>query len=363
MNFRECRIVSLHKLIDYSCGGGISVEDSFLMLGGIRNSIYYFHSHGVDMIGTSGTEEINCPGIFEELDIAYEPITVSRFEQETEEVDAESAPHFYLVSVMAEMLNKPFEEFKGIGTFGQSFFVVERVENKIIHFYYPFNSTWIDIDILREVEKNKEWLVETDVCIYKISKELLLENKVIHSLAKKSTEKYVLEVLKRFGIPSEIKGDEGTVRIDGPEVYDRVIDYFEKMKEYLEKCKDEKRRKSFCNYIYLQVIQFRKFMLSGTDGYYRSEFNDILHKLYRNNNAYTDILSKWDGLENTWRIVGRELSRNCTYNYSRTHPKECIDSIIDIWKEVRETEPALISETIGTIEKNRNINCRVLSDS
>ena len=104
-------------------------------------------------------------------------------------------------------------------------------------------------------------------------------------------------------------------------------------------------------------------MLSGTDGYYRSEFNDILHKLYGNNNAYTDILSKWDGLENTWRIVGRELSRNCTYNYSRTHPKECIDSIIDIWKEVRETEPALISETIGTIEKNRNINCRVLSDS
>lgn len=349
MNFRECRMVSLHGLMDYACDGKLSMEDTFLMLGGIRNSIYYFHVRGMEMIGTGGTEEINCPGIFDVFDISYETITAKQFENEMNEGDVSKSPYFYIIPVMGEMINKPVEELEDIGTFGQSFFLVNSYENGRAHFYYPIKDAWVDVNVLKEVEKDKSWVVEAEFCIYKIDKKALKENKVIHSLASKSREEHVLEVLKKFNTESVLKGDAGTIRIDGPEAYDRVIDYFEEMKSFLNNS-DDKKRKGFLNYIYLQMIQFRKFMLSGTDGYYRSEFNVILHQLYGDNEKYREILSKWDELETSWRNIGRVLSKTCTYNYSKNHPVECINSIEDFWKDMRAVEPKLVEETISVIE-------------
>ena len=155
MNFRECRMVSLHGLMDYACDGKLSMEDTFLMLGGIRNSIYYFHVRGMEMIGTGGTEEINCPGIFDVFDISYETITAKQFENEMNEGDVSKSPYFYIIPVMGEMINKPVEELEDIGTFGQSFFLVNSYENGRAHFYYPIKDAWVDVNVLKEVEKDK----------------------------------------------------------------------------------------------------------------------------------------------------------------------------------------------------------------
>ena len=54
MNFRECRMVTLYEIMNYACGGTISMEKAFLMLGGIRNGIYYFKLDNIQVIGTGG---------------------------------------------------------------------------------------------------------------------------------------------------------------------------------------------------------------------------------------------------------------------------------------------------------------------
>ena len=349
MNLRECRMVSLHRLMDYACDGKLTIQDIFLMLGGIRNSIYYFHVRGMEMIGTGGTEEINCPGVFDTYNISYEAISANQFEKEMKDCDIAKSPFFYIIPVMGEMLNKSVEEFEDIGTFGQSFFLVDSYENGRAHFYYPIQDTWVDINVIKEAEKDKGWVVESDFCIFKIDKKALKENEFIHSLASKSRKDFVLDILRKFNEKSVQKGDLGTVRIDGIEAYDRVIDYFEGMKKYLRGC-NGKAKKCFLNYIYLQMFQFRKFILSGTDGYYRSEFNTILHELFSDDEKYREILNKWDVLETAWRNIGRVLSKTCNYNYSRMHPVECIDSIEEFWKEMRCIEPKLVEETINIIE-------------
>lgn len=350
MNFRECRMVSLNALMNISCAGKLTMEDTFLMLGGIQNSVYYFHMRGLDMIGTGGTAEINCPGIFDELDIRYDTISVAQFEQETKGGRQAGAGYLYVIPVLAEMLNKDAGELKKIGTFGQSFFVVRSVERDKVALYYPDRDTWIDMKLLRKAEQDKDWVVEADFGIYRIARTELENNGCIQKKAEKTKEQFVTEILKHFNQSSLMRGEEGTIRIDGPEAYTRVIEHFENMKRYLISRKDKKGYTAFCNYIYLQLLQFRKFLLSGTDAYYRGEFNVILHKLYGKENKFIDILNGWDELEQAWRNFGRLLSRICTYEYSRAYPEECIDRIVSFWKQISITEPEMIKNTLRTIQ-------------
>ena len=99
-------MVTLYEIMNYACSGTISMEKAFLMLGGIRNGIYYFKLDNIQVIGTGGAEEINCPGIFELLHIEYSVLEPQQFLQQLDEKVLDENRYFYVVPVLPEILNK-----------------------------------------------------------------------------------------------------------------------------------------------------------------------------------------------------------------------------------------------------------------
>lgn len=299
-------------------------------------------------MGTGGTAEINCPGVFDIMGIDYNRMEAKQFIDQLKEDLIDLEKYFYVIPVMPEMLEKSIEELNDVVVFGQSFFVVDHIENNRIIFYFPANTTWIDIDVLKKVSKDSKWVVEAEFEIYQINKAALRENRVIRKSWKKGTEKLLEENLREFGEYSIMTGTMGTVRIDGSEAYDRILHHFQNMRNYYKLLEDSKKE-LFCKYIYLQLLEFKKFMLSGTDAYYRNEFNLILHDLYNDISEFKDVFTRWDELELKWREFGRELNRICTYKKIITKPVECLDEIVSFWENIGSYELGLVSDTLECI--------------
>lgn len=337
-------MVTLYYLMNYVCDGNVSMEKSFLMLGGIRNGIYYFNLGNYKVIGTGGAEEINCPGIFDVLHIDYECLEPQQFVNRIDSENLEMDKYFYVVPVLPELLNKSVNDLTKIGSFGQSFFMLDKIEDGKIYFRFDVQETYLDMDILRLLNTKENWVIESEFNIYKISKEKLKENTFINRMNKISMEKLLMHSLQRFTKHSKISGDYGTVRIDGVNVYQDVCDHFTNMKIYLEKLSSDKEIKCFVNYIYIQCTHFRKFILSGTDAYYRNEFRYILEELYGERVEFAQNLKEWEELEILWRNFGRKLSKYKTYKSIMNNTKQYLDTVIDFWRSIGDKELSVVKE-------------------
>lgn len=344
LNFRECRMVTLYEIMNYACSGTISMEKAFLMLGGIRNGIYYFKLDNIQVIGTGGAEEINCPGIFELLHIEYSVLEPQQFLQQLDEKVLDENRYFYVVPVLPEILNKGIQELGKIGTFGQSFFIIEEIRDGKIYLKFDQVETYLDIEVLRTLTIDEKWVIESSYGIYRIDKMKLKTNEFLHKLGEISTKKLLLYCVKRFTKSSKMEGDFGTVRIDGPEVYALVCKHFADMRDFLEKQVEEKKRKAFTNYVYIQCLHYRKFLLSGTDAYYRNEFHYILNETFGQVPKFSEHLKKWDELEAQWRNHGRMLSKCCTYRGIMENSELCLNNIVEFWEKIGQTELEVIEE-------------------
>lgn len=350
MYFRECRMVSLYKIMNEACGGKLDIRDAFLMMGGMRNSIYYFEMNECKYIGTGGTAEINCPGVFDFMGIDYERIEINSFIKQFDERKIDLENYYYIIPVMPEMLDRNVEELNEVVTFGQSFFVMDHIEDNKIVFYYPSKRTWLDIEVVKQVSRNAKWVVEAEFEVYRIDKTALKNNQTIQAEWKKGIKKLLLENLREFGDYTVMKGDMGTIRIDGSQAYDHVLHHFQNMQSYFVKL-DDKRKNQFCKYIYMQLLEFKKFILSGTDAYYRNEMNLILHDLYSEESNFQTLFDRWDELEQKWREHGRVLNRICTYKAVSTRTVECLNEIIDFWKKIGCYELKLVADTVDCISE------------
>lgn len=345
-------MVSLHRLMSEACDGELDMREAFLMMGGIRNSIYYFEMNKNKYIGTGGTAEINCPGVFDNMKIDYDSVDVNRFIEQIRESEIELNKYFYIIPVLPEMLERNIEEMNKLATFGQSFFVVDHIEDNRIYFYYPAKSTWIDIEVLKEAAKDDQWVVEAEFEIYRIDKMKLKNNQYIKAMKKRGIENLLVDNLKEFGDYAMLQGDMGTVRIDGSQAYDMVLHHFKNMRNYFQKLEEEKKR-PFCNYIFMQLLEFKKFILSGTDAYYRNETNLILHDLYREQSDFEPLFERWDDLEHKWIEHRRVLNKICNYKLITTKTVECLDEIVTFWEKIGSYELKLVSDTLNCIYESK----------
>lgn len=343
-------MVTLHQLINYTVNE-VDLEKTFLLLGGIKNAVYYFKINSMQIIGMGGTGEINCPGIFDILHMEYETLPPEKFINLIDNKQLDYTNYFYIIPVLSELLNRNVADVQNIGMLGQSFFIVDYISQGKIYFKFDYEMTFMDIEILRKLTVNEKWVVESEFGIYAIDKRALKNNQFITNMCKKNKTQLTKETVDDFFIDSKILGDKGTIRIDGPKVYDLILEHFKNIKAFLNSIEDENKYKGFLKYIYIQVLHIRKFILSGTDAYYRNEFNCILHTLWGQNPLFQKNFQKWDTLELLWRNFGRQLSKNVTYKNILDNQIEILDIIIDFIGEIKRFEIDTLKECKILLEK------------
>ena len=338
MNQRECRIVTLHKIFERVCPE-VDIDKSFLILGGIKNAAYYINIDKYCVLGCSGTNEINVPLIFDEFQIEYDVCNGNQIVSEGLNDD-----YVYIVPVIAQILNKDHVDFSEIKIKGQSYFSIDHVADERVYFDFIYGDPFISLETLKKLDQNDNWLIYCNYEIYCIDKKKLKNNEFIKQCCNKTKKELIQECVQTFLTDKTTEYDNGFVRVDGEKSYQIIIEHLLKARNYLEEIKDTKKYSGFIKYIYVQSIYIRKFVLGGSDAYYRNEFNSILRDEYGQEGSFKNNFKKWDMLECEWRNFGRKLCKVTEYDYVMKHPFECLDYMIEKWKFLQEKEIEAIKE-------------------
>lgn len=342
MNYRECRQKSIQQILKV-LDQDITMQKTFLLLGGIRNGMYYFNYNNIKLIGLSGCAEINCPGIFEILNIDFKTIPADQFIEHYRYGENRSE-NVYVIPVMRELLNTKEVDMDKTMLIGHSYFTVKDVDDEKIIFHTIDDSAmyYIDLDVFRQVNNKKHWIMESDFNVYEINKKKLLQNESLREMMKKSEEELLYENVQEFLMDREETGEEGTVRKDGRQVYDLVAEHLSNMKRKLEELEGTDRYENFIKYVYFQLANFRKFIAAGSDGYYRTEFCDVLEhtdkkEIDKNREKWMDIVAKW-------RVLGRKLAQLTNIKYLRDNASSGLEGLISEWNQIKIDEINAMTE-------------------
>lgn len=346
MNYRECRLTSLYEIMKYN-QPDLTLKKAFLALGGMRNALYLFKCHGVEIYSLCGCNEVNVPGIFEILNIDFTVIKHDEFFEayEREQVDNK---YLYVIPVVRDMLNVEDVDLNNYSLIGQSFFVVDVIEEDKIYFKTDIGEEryYLAKNVYDKVSEKANWVIESDYEVYRIDKEKVKENISLSKLLVTSESELLIQNIKAFTKNDIMYGDQGTVRYEGEQVYDMIINHLSKMKEYLIAEKDSEKYHKFIKYVYLQLINFRKMLVAGTDGYYRTEFCDVLK-------GYPKLASeieKWDQIIYLWRNLGRKMKQVGSLQYLDKKAEEGLDILIKDFTFIKQEELRCISGLKQLIE-------------
>lgn len=143
-----------------------------------------------------------------------------------------------------------------------------------------------------------------------------------------------VENVNTFLDNTKLVGDEGTVRLEGEQAYDIVIQHLHAMKNKLYSVKDTDEYSKFIKYVYIQLANFRKYIAAGSDGYYRTEFCEMLSDIV----DLPEYKSYWEGIVKQWRMIGRLLVQITSLKYLEKSGIEALDKLISQWEIVKELE-------------------------
>ena len=110
------------------------------------------------------------------------------------------------------------------------------------------------------------------------------------------------------------------------------------MLDYLNKVKDTPKCDAFKNFTYLQLTNFRRMLVAGSDGYYRTEFKEIISQY----DEYQPYIAEWDIIIGLRRTFGRALARKQSKKYMYENAEDILKKLIQIWNSISQKEPELI---------------------
>lgn len=334
MNFRECRLRAIHdifKILDES----ISIEKTFLLLGGMKNAVYYFNGRGIKILGLSGCGEINSPGVFDLFEISYDKIISSCFLEEYY-TSNNRFENIYVIPALREMLNTESIDLKNLVLVGHSFFIVDSIKENKIYFKTIGDNTdyYMHLDVFGQITNTKEWIMEADFEVYKININKLKDNEFLRLQMRESEEKLLQNNIKTYLVNTQMVGDEGTIRFEGEQSYTYVINHLNAMKKKLLAIKGTSEYDKFIKYVYIQMANFRKYIASGSDGYYRTEFCDILSKILPS----TLHREYWENVVGAWRNLGRTLVQVTSMKYLENNAVQGLEELVRQWDKIKQLE-------------------------
>lgn len=340
MNFRECKLVSIHRLLR-EIDSEIPITKTFLLQGGLKIALYRFKFGKNELVGLCGSGETNTPFIFEEFQIDYNTIDAREF---LEEFNESHTKFLYIIPVLSDFLSKEIFDMKNIGVVGQSYLVVESMDSQKIYFDFQGEQSFLKKDILLNLSSNNKWLVGSDFEIYKIDRLKLKTNEFLKSFISTSEVDLLKRDISQFGEYQMDSTDDGLVRIEGFQVYDLIIEYFQKMKDALNVYEGTDKYNLFKKFICIQMIHMQKLVCGGTDTFFRGEFLEILRKLKVGGDKHSTIIEKWGSISADWRNLARKLQNTITYERVFSNPEESISHILNIVPEIRDKEIGAVKE-------------------
>lgn len=341
MNFRECRQAALFEIFQY-LDPDISPKKNFLICGGMRNAYYLLTYHKVKIFGLCGCGEINVPGVFEIFDMKYSTIPANIFWDYFKN-DQDKDDYFYVFPAVRAVLNVEDIDLEHYNLVGHSYFLVDRIEGerlylRTINHNVPEDQKvvyYVTHNVYNKINNKSEWIKEADFEIYQIKKTDLHNSKVLAELLSKTEKELLKENIKTFLDNETYVGEQDeTVRYEGEQVYEAVAKHIAGMIDYLKKTVGTQKCENFKNYIYLQLVNFRKLLVAGTDGYYRTEFCNILEDY----EEFTDDVERWNDIIALWRKFGRVLSMSEKKEYFMEHTEEILERLLSVWNEIVKAE-------------------------
>lgn len=347
MNFRECRQNSIYRILKI-LDNDLTIQKTFMLLGGIRNGMYFLNYHGINLIGLSGCAEINCPGIFEILGVEFSCIQPDSFIQLFHQANNKKN-NIYIIPILRDMLNTDKVDLDKLLIIGHSYLVVKSIDEKRIYFdtLDDNDDYYLDIGVFNKMNNKSQWVIESDFCVYEINIDKVSKNNKLEEFVNRSEKELLYDNVHNFLKNEKATGDCGTVRMDGEQVYEIVENHLLNMRKNLELVKNTDKYDNFTKYIYLQLVNIRKHIAAGSDGYYRVEFCDVLSNC--TNTKIEDNIKKWNCIVSNWRTMGRKLAQVTNMKYLEHNADEALKNLIKSWNEIKHLEIGAMNELAGIL--------------
>lgn len=344
MNFRECRIMTVYEILRRA-GLDYSVEEVFIKLGAIKNSLYFFSQSELKLFYPNGIDFIIVPYVFDNFHIKYETKSIVEFLNEQKINNELSSEKVYVLPFYSQFKNRKYEgELKNI-MIAQSYLPIKKVdfiENKV-HLdicNLDIQECWMDIDNLKALFETKAYILQENLNVYIIDLEEVKKSKEIKDFFNRSLEEDLRDICEDFLTDTKKDlGDEVSKR-NGPGVYEYIYKNMISMRQAINKHKDSNGNKKVINYILLQLRILYVFLGAGTDGYYRNEFSETLLFISRKLNCedFAQNAKLWGAIGKKWRKFGRKLDFTKNPNTNIDVVLEKLDYLINLYDEIRKEE-------------------------
>lgn len=313
MEFRECRLLTLNEIFQEN-NPSVTVEKTFLSVGGIKASIFMMKEKGVKYIVPLGFSYTCTTEICKKLNVNYEKIDIDTFIQKYLGNDDYRNSNVFVLPCSSTVLN--VREVNNIekSMIGQSELIIDYIDVVDSKVYLKCNilegkEYWIDLKVLKMLSKVNVWAENEKVKIIRISKADIKNSQDMSNLLAKDDLELLKAVVFSYKDNSIVQYDDFVTKIEGIGANDIIINYFSKVLEQLQSEKDCDRRNSIMKYSKFLLRYFHMFIIAGSDGYYRNEFANSLEFVLKKVllSDVRQLKEDWLRLAKMWRRFGRQL--------------------------------------------------------
>lgn len=313
LQFRECRLITLNEMFKEN-NSSITVEKTFLSIGGIKASIYIMTERGVQYIVPSGCAEINIEVVCEALNINYQKVEIENFIERYLRDEDYRNDNVFILPCSSTILNVRKVEHLDKMMIGQSELMIDYVDVVESKVHLKFNilegkKYWLDLDILKMLSNVKVWATNENINIIHINKLDIKKSQEMNKLLQKDNFKLLEECVFSYKKNTMVQYEDGITNIEGIGVYDIIVEHFDRLLTKLQLEKDIARKMKLLKYAKFQLRYFHMFTIAGSDGYYRNEFASTIGYVLscENLSCVEQLKDDWLKVAKMWRQFGREL--------------------------------------------------------
>lgn len=343
-------MTTMYELFHHA-GADLTLQQVFLILGGIKNSLLYIQQKSVKLFIPSGFTDISCPFVFEKFGFPYEAITVSDYIQRYQKEENFTTEYMAILPFSSEVLRVRELDYVDLTLFGQSYLPIHSVDSEGNRFILRTDdeqddSSWIDIDVCLQLESSHSWLLEDNLSVYILSRKQLKQCQFIQKIHQLDSKELLEEMATAFLKNTYVDFNDGVVRIEGEQVYVHFIKQFEKCADALRNTESQKQQALILKYVKVELRYFRQFILAGTDGYYRNEFAEVLKVLFDDESNPSKILNikQWELISKKWRVLGRKLDMRLKRNKDIEEWINTLEVLVKHFHTVQTLETAAIHD-------------------
>lgn len=350
--FRECRLITINEVFK-EIKSDVSIEKTFLAIGGIKAGVYIIEIKGLKFIVPTGCGEVNNLELCEMFEMEYEKVDVELFTEKFLEDTDYRNDNIFILPCSGSIFNK-----RDIGDLsklmiGQSSLMISHIDVEECKVYLLSNqeekSYWVDLNIFKSLRDKKSWPMGETVKVFKINKLDIRQSKKLDQILKKRSLELLINVVQDYKCNTRLEFPDGVIRLDGLETYLFTINHLKKFLVKLQS--EESENNGLQRYVYLQLKYYHMFIVSGSNGYYRDEFAKSIDYVLKDISLDEkfQIRDEWRNISRKWRGLGRCLGQYLKEGHQLIN---CIEYLITQLDEISKKEIIAMSNLEKVLTKN-----------